>query len=286
MSYTDDIKKHLCDYKKEKFPSLPNGFWMSSNPPKGLGYAFRKKDDTNNDEDENIISYYQEDFLKSKFKSIKRHMYFHHMNSSQAMCINFFFPLFFENKLELITEYLGFPKEKIAYSSVLFEKISDVEQKHGYRPTSIDFYFETQSGKKFLFEVKYTEKDFGKAPMDEDHIRKFDMVYKTQLGPAINSKYHNKIDFLKNYQLLRNLIHISDNTYVALVYPQGNKKVKQEAEMAKKEIVTENFKSHLLDIEWEDLFENVSLKLQDQKLKNQFTEFKKKYFIDDLIVKS
>lgn len=285
MSFTDDIKKHLCDYKKEKFPALPNGLWMRSNPTKELGYAFRKKDDTNNDEDENIISYYKEEFLKSRFKTIKRHMYFHHMNSSQAMCINFFFPLLFENKLELITEYLGFPNEKINYSTVQFEKISDVEKKYGYRPTSIDFYFETQLGKKFLFEIKYTEKDFGKAPMDEDHIQKFDKVYKNQIGTAINSKYQTLSEFLKNYQLLRNLIHVGPNSYVVFVFPGENARIKREAEMGKNQNVTEEFKPNILTIEWRNIFDRLNASLQPGKLKNQFEEFWRKYFMGSIYTK-
>jgi len=221
MSYQSDIKKHLSDYKRMVFAGFPNGFWIRSKPPKMLTYAFLPKD-----EDENLIKYYQNDFLKSHFNvTIKRHMYFHHMNSSQAMCINFFFPLFNELQLDLVLEFLGFHSDRVDYKTVAFEKESHIDKKANYRPTNFDFYFETESGKKFYFEIKYTEQEFGKAPADKDHINKYRSIYSKHLS-LIDPMYQNQKEFLDNYQLMRNIIHVDKDSYVIFIYPRDNKRIK------------------------------------------------------------
>jgi hypothetical protein len=282
MSFYKDTLIHLSHYKKRLFPDLPNGYWKKSNPPKELDYAF-----TPRDQDKNLIEYYSEDFSRSRFKSeIKRHMYFHHLNSSQAMCINFFYPLFAENRLDLITDFLGFRKEKIAYDTVAFEKISAIDSIDKHRPTNFDFYFETVTGKKFFFEIKYTEHDFGKAPkdsanhkqFDKDHIEKFNAVYKDHLS-SIKPEYQEMNLFLCNYQIMRNLIHIGDNSYVVFIYPRGNEKIKQGAEKAKNKIVIDRLIPNFFTTEWESVFNYVLKNIQKQKLTDQMKEFKDKYFI-------
>jgi len=50
----------------------------------------------------NIIEYYRDDFYKSELSKIKYHKYFHHLNSSQAMCINFFYPLIKKEQLNIV----------------------------------------------------------------------------------------------------------------------------------------------------------------------------------------
>ncbi|WP_055448542.1 PGN_0703 family putative restriction endonuclease [Lacinutrix mariniflava] len=281
MSYKDEIKKHLIAYKKTAFTDFKHGFWMRSKPPKELEYAFRKKDETNNDEDENIISFYQKQFIESRFSVVKRHMCFHHMNSSQAMCFNFFYPLYKENCLETITEYLGFKDEKVIEKTVLFEKLSTIDSKKGHRPTNFDFYFETESGKKFFFEIKYTEYEFGKAADDKGHNNKFENVYNTNnIFNPIHASYREKQLFFKNYQIIRNLIHVASDSYVVFVYPKDNIRIKKQAVLAKSEIIKETFQKNLFTIEWEDMFKKVNDKVKVPTLKSQMAEFGKKYFID------
>lgn len=65
--------------------------------------------------DKNIIAPYDSDLRTSDY--IKRHRYFHHLNSSQAMCINFFYPLIKEKQLELVLRaiYMSISKLKKYY---------------------------------------------------------------------------------------------------------------------------------------------------------------------------
>jgi hypothetical protein len=204
------------------------------------------------------------------------------------MCFNFFFPLLFEKKLELITGYLGFPEEKIDYKSVRFEMLSELEIAYGRRPTNFDIYFKTESGKKFYFEIKYTEYDFGKAPKDKenredydaDYIEKFNSMYSNHLD-AIKPNSRGCNQFLGNYQLMRNLIHIGTDSYVVLLYPNGNNKIRQEATIARTEIVTNEFLPNLFTIDWRELFDSISSKVKHPKIKAQYDEFREKYFIED-----
>ena len=95
----------------------------------------------------------------------------------------------------------------------------------------------------------------------------------------MTEKYKDKLEFLNNYQILRNLIHIDKNSYVVFVYPEGNKKIKEQAEAAKDKMLTKEWEKHFFPITWEDLFEGVTKNPMDEKLKNQYNEFKEKYFL-------
>jgi hypothetical protein len=280
MAFSDEIKKHLEAYKAPRFnvTEYPHGLWKN-NPEKVLKYAF-----TPEKSDFNLIPIYKDRFLEyekklEKQKKISRHMYFHHMNSSQAMCINFFFPLLQEHNLEHITDYFGFAGERVIYDSVQFEKLSEIEPHYGHTPTNFDFYFETESGKKFFFEIKYTEYQFASAVEDEEHVVKYDKVYSNHLTP-ICEEFHGFQKFISNYQLLRNLIHVSQNSYVVFIFPEGNTRIRKEAEMAVNRIITEEFKSNIRTVTWEDIFKKVSQCVTQGELKEHFAEFRRKYYIN------
>lgn len=279
MTYQEIIKAHLCDYKARVFPGLPDGFWISKRKETPLGYLLLPEDKY-----ANLIKHYKADFFKSRFhlrgsrEKIKLHIYFHHLNSSQAMCINFFFPLMMENQLELVTERLGFPGEKIDDATVSFEKESTIDSAHGYRPTNFDFYFKTISGKTFYFEIKYTEQEFGKAANDVEHCKKYADIYSKQLT-RINPEYGNRPAFFENYQLMRNLIHVDDNAYVVFVYPKDNLGIADGAIKARSKIIQPAFRSHVLLLEWEDLFVFIYNRISNAKLNGHMEEFGGKYFI-------
>ena len=144
MGFTDDIKMHLSEYKEECYPDIGNGTYRGKEYP----HIFPKKDIMLN-----ILEKYRESFFGSKHAGIKLHRYFHHLNSSQAMCINFFYPLIKEEKLHIILELLKIKDKSVDYNSVCFEKESDIDQCGNHIPTSFDFFFKTKSDKKFYFDT-------------------------------------------------------------------------------------------------------------------------------------
>ncbi len=267
MSYSKKAKQGLISYKESKYPNVSEGTW------KGIPYSHILKVE---DSAFNLIKDYRDKFFQSRFAGIKKHIYFHHLNSSQAMCINFFFPLIAERTLSLILEYLKIDDEVIDYNSIEFEKTSQIDSKNGHRPTNFDFYFKTENEKKFYFGIKYTENGFGKATNDSEHLKKYEDIYQHHLS-VISPKYANSQTFLQRYQIFRNLIHIDENSYVIFLYPKANLAVAQEVESVfSKNVLKDEYKSHLKPIHWEDILKMLP---SDSPLSKYYKEFSIKYSV-------
>lgn len=273
MSYQNEIRNYFELNKERLFGKIEKGRWRNSEKI----YSHILPEESKN---LNLVQPYRnnlEKYLEKYSKEIKKHIYFHHLNSSQAMCLNFFYPLIEEKELDLILKQFGFENEEINYDKTCFEKASDIERKNkNYRPTSFDFYIETVSKKKFYFEIKYTEQEFGKAKSDDIHNTKFNDVYKGNLG-FITKEYHTPDAFFKNYQILRNLICISKDSYVIFLYPNGNKKIKSQAEYAKENLLTPEMKNHQINVTWESILNYIEANILEPRLKLQIKNFKDKY---------
>lgn len=273
MSYQKEIKEWLSEYKMTHFKELENGKWKINKKPYSHIFPEQNWDD-------NFLPKYKtelKDYIHNQ--EFKRHRDFHHLNSSQAMCLNFFYPLILEKKLDLVLKVLNIESDSVDYNSVCFEKESIIEKKLGYRPTSFDFYFRTNNGKEIHFEIKYTEQEFGKAKPDKEHFDKYDLVYKSHCS-NIDSEYTNCKSFLENYQLMRNVIHASDSSYVVFIFPANNKKIKQQAAFAKSVLVKSDFQEKIINLTWENLLGFTdSIKLDTERLAIQINDFKAKYRI-------
>jgi len=191
----------------------------------------------------NILERYRTQFFSSDYANVKLHRFFHHLNSSQALCINLFYPLIVENALGLFLQFLG--REPENDLCALFEKESDIEV--AARRTSFDFYIQIAPASKIFVEVKYTEVGFGQAKNDDEHKHKF---FKTYLPLAEKSLFlvrrcQEKEFFLKHYQILRNLIHISETDHVVLLFPSANSVVAREAVYARDQLLTEAGRTRL-----------------------------------------
>lgn len=268
MKFSDKTKDRLATYKVTTFPDLGDGLWKKNKQ----SYPHILPEDNKFN---NLLPTYRNkllDYLEKHKQQIKLHSDFHHLNSSQAMCFNFFFPLYQERSLELITDFLGLANETVNYDTVCFEK-DGLETKFGRRPTSFDFYFETKSGKRLHFEIKYTEGKYGKAEINSD---KFDIVYSKFLTP-LNSLFHSSQPFFDNYQILRNLIHIDDNSFVVFVYPQDNEGVRNGANRVKTDFLISKYHDHFFAATWDKLFYSVSTYTTNANIKTQLADFKNKY---------
>lgn len=274
MTFQQEIKKWLSYYKEASFSELEDGKWRKN----GLSYSHILPEEYWFN---NLLPEYRielENYIRSR--KIKRHPDFHHLNSSQAMCLNFFYPLIKEEKLQLIIQFLNLEDESVDYDSVCFEKPSKIESELGYRPTSFDFYFKTNNSKEIHFEIKFTEQEFGKAIHDTEHLDKYESVYKHHCS-AINADYSNCNYFLNYYQLLRNVIHVSYNSYVVFLFPENNIKIKHQAEFAKTNLVKPAFQQNVINCTWESLIEFIdSINLGSQRLVKQMDDFKAKYKIN------
>ena len=163
----------------------------------------------------NIIIPYRQNFYNSNYSDIKFHRFFHHLNSSQALCINLFYPLIKENKFNVISNNLLGIK-KFLPIKYCFEKESNIEQViHGGLKTNFDFYTQDNQTELF-FEIKFTENVFGKSQKDKRHKEKFKLTYTRLLNnnPYINSEYCNVDEFLEHYQIRESVEKTRINSYL------------------------------------------------------------------------
>ena len=214
--------------------------------------------------------------LKKEFHVLqnekKIHRYFHHLNSSQALALNFFVPIIKEG---LLSNFLGIEDEVF---NTKFEYEFEHEEENSfevkpYRKTNFDFYAEANN-KKYFFEVKYTEKEFGSAKKDSAHKEKYKTIYKPTLEKICKANIPEN-EFFKNYQLWRNLCHVQYGT-ICFVLPSFRNDLIKTIENAKSFIKEEYIKFIQIRI-----IDDFVLKMTSHKnvnISNHYKEFKKKYF--------
>jgi hypothetical protein len=87
-------------------------------------------------------------------------------------------------------------------------------------------------------------------------------------------KDKQKIDldvFLKNYQLFRNVLRITDKSkYTVFIFPYQHTKLRKEYEQFKKDFINNEYSNNVIAIYWEDLMKG-----------KEENELYKKYFALD-----
>jgi len=97
---------------------------------------------------------------------------------------------------------------------------------------------------------------------------------------VIRKEYADRRVFLKNYQILRNLLHIDDNSHIVFVYLRDNGTMTDKIEEIRECMLTEQYKDRFKYIDWHSFFEKVTVKLDfanDERLKRHYDEFRMKY---------
>lgn len=174
---------------------------------------------------------------------IKLHMDWRHMNSSQVLCIAYFYD-FISDKVKLqklISTVLNITAE---VKRAGFEYIT----KDG---SNIDFVVELENGGMVYFEIKYTEPEFGIASSGTAEYQK------------IRRKYHSAVeisdsDYRSQYQLVRNvcLSPNHSNNYTVFLLPRANSSINKKYDDGLKAIGNiQDF--HVQKLYWEDLLEQI-----------------------------
>lgn len=271
--YQERVKKHMIFYKNNILKIKENGEYKHNQGVREYGHLLPKDKQW-----KNIIPYKNFTERKGLVEESKLHYAFHHLNSSQAMCINFFYPLMKEKCLDIILTILGIDGE-VNYDEVIFEKEATLYIGRG-KSTNFDYFISTKEGKKIYFEVKYTENKFGQAKDNDQYQRIFKDIYGPILAShkAITSKYKKREIFLENYQILRNLIHIDEDSFVVFIYPKENMGIREGAQKAQNEIVASKWSNHFISITWEQMVEGVLINALGEEI-NEFygKKFKEKY---------
>jgi hypothetical protein len=263
--------EHLAKYKVETFGvKVEDGI-----------FTYRGKDIAKahilpiRNRDLNILPEYRERFFASEYSNIKFHQFFHHLNSSQAMCINLFYPLIAEDVLGLVTHFLGI--ETANDLKPCFEKESEIEQ--AIRRTNFDFYIRCSAVNDIFFEVKYTENGFAKAEDDNEHKDKFRKTYRPLIDRSkfLSEECRDEKFFLDHYQILRNLVHLTATSYVILLFPSANSTVKREALEAYENFLTDAGKTRVKVVFLEDMVSFLEAKCSIGSLVNYYAMFRMKY---------
>jgi hypothetical protein len=270
MNFSRMMCSHLSAYKHRVFGQMGDGIFRYRGKEIPFAHILPFKD-----RQKNILEVYRTQFYASDYSSILFHRYFHHLNSSQAMCINLFYPLIHENALNLVMQFLSI--DGASDLRARFEKESDAEVAE--RRTSFDFHIQYSGKCDVFFEVKYTERDFGKAKYDEAHRQKFKATYLPLLKRSLYlvEECHDDAIFLRHYQLLRNLVHLAPNVHVVLLFPSANTTVAQQAAVAYDRFLTDAGRAQLKIIFLEDLIAYLEQHCTGESLQAYWNNFREKY---------
>jgi hypothetical protein len=138
----------------------------------------------------------------ARHKRIKLHKYFHHLNSSQALAFNLFFPFLTEGgaAAEALLTALGVPGRGGGADEWCFEYVPDKTEN-----TNVDVAWRARGEGWTLCEVKLSEREFGSAEPDARHRRKLEQIYEPRLRNLVDRRFLELDAFVARYQLLRNM---------------------------------------------------------------------------------
>jgi len=214
--FADRVKRHMSKYRQEQLDINETGTWRNNGKAYGhiLPGGKRKANIL-----EAIRNGFWDDYPDYAIQGVELHPGFHHLTSSQAMCLNLFYPFVLDNGKEAGTlqEALGLP---VRPAHLWFEKVLRPEE-----GTSFDFYMEYQDGAKVFFELKYTETEFGSARMDAAHMRKYEKIYRPLLDRLlVPDKRDDPKFFFRHYQIFRNLLYLLEHegNHVFFIIPRKN----------------------------------------------------------------
>jgi hypothetical protein len=270
MTFHDQVYKHLSGYREDHLGIAEQGVFFHRGTSHPKGHILPK-----GRERQNLIAPYGDLFFASEHGATKLHQYFHHLNSSQGLCINVFYPLLREGALPLMVRSLGCDMSLPAQG--IFESTSRLE--NAARRTSFDFHLRNQEGRDLLVEVKYTEDGFGCAKVDAEHLKKFRDTYLPLLeGSAyLTSACNDPKFFLKNYQVLRNLVHITPQAEVVFLFPRANQAVAEQAAHARETLLTDSGRQRMRIVFLEDLVADFIAACRQTSLDGYYESFRRKY---------
>jgi hypothetical protein len=208
---------------------------------------------------------------------VKLHRFFHHLNSSQALCFNLFFPFIGEDGKTVdsrLVKALGIDDQG-CYTGY-FEKVFDKDEN-----TNFDFYLESDSGQKVFFELKYSEAEFGSCKNDPKHCDKLEKHYRPLLQEYIEASWLEEKTFFRNYQVLRNMSYLGRHRESRLffIFPKASESLAKSGETIAK-IQAKSFGERVRVLYLEDLVERIlDVTKDDPTLQHYFQEFKKKYVL-------
>ncbi len=272
-TYANAVKAHMGRYKAQAMGITRNGIWEGNGRP----YPHILPEDL---KEQNILLPYQGAFWEYVSRlgagAMPLHRYFNHLNSSQALCFNLFYPFMHDacRQLPIMLNALNLHTRGVCEAA--FEKVLRPEE-----GTHFDFLLRYEDGQVVTFEVKYTEAGFGTAPDDARHRRKHADVYVPLLRGVVREELlYDRAFLLTNYQALRNLVCLGDSSSNVAVFiaPAGNAAAMAQM-LAVSDMVVREFRHRVRVVELGDLVGRIqtAVPLTDQRLEDHFGAFRDKY---------
>ncbi len=238
----------------------------------------------------NIMTPYSKPYFASAYMLRAHSEAFQNANSSEALCVNFFYPLIREKYVKPFFQSLGLAESlvaKISYSAdrIRFEYASEMfvrsEESDGMY---IDFFTQFDSGVRMFIETKGFNDFFHDGTNLIERIeRKYGLFYREHLAQCpVLKKGIDKHTFIENFQLIRYLMHIDAQSYFLCFYPQKNKKVVDELTQIYRFLRPE-WHSHVITMNWEGIIETFQTSLVGQKsdqakrLSKHYAAFEERY---------
>ena len=233
------IKAHMANYKIEALGVFKDGVW------RGNEYGHILPNDK-----QNLLP------MAEWPNDITHHDGSAHLNSSQAMCVNFFSPLCADDEgkeilLKIICKVTGFkflPNSQIVCCE--FEKNPNKTEK-----TSVDFYIKLDNEQEIFFEIKYSESEFGSAnSKTTDYSEQFEKTYKSMCNSSVFLKNISEDFFINHYQICRNIVLVqNEKQYACFVYPFVSETLKKKMDDKELEPILKQDKDHVAQLDWVNL---------------------------------
>jgi hypothetical protein len=214
------------------------------------------------------------DYLRTH-PEIKLHRYFHHLNSSQALAFNLFFPYFADNgtSAQLLADGLGLGGDVDNWK---FEFIPD---KH--ESTNVDVAW-LKSRRRWIFcEVKLSESEFGSAEPDEKHAKKLQQIYYPKLHGLVEEDLLELNKFCRHYQLLRYIYLLATyaGSNIVLLFPKENERLCKDLKDVLEKIGTD-LRQRLHTAHLDDVLTNLAgYKSLDPELRLHAVHLQEKYIV-------
>ena len=272
-SYQERLRVHLAAYKRDALVIADDGIYAGN----GRSYPHIVPSDKRH---LNLIEGFRDGIVGylAKRPELRPHRDFHHLNSSQAMGFNLFWPaLASPAGLATLARVLESPD--IDPNSPLFESVPDPDEK-----TNFDLHLYTRDGGQLFFELKLSEDHFGDARPDAAHLAKLDDIYLGRLQSRVRPQLLEPAAFFPRYQLFRALSHLrTDTDRLLLVMPRANRHLHEQARAFVADL-DEPVRAQVTVLDIETLVERLRrfAPADDAAWARHYLEFMRKYGIAEL----
>src|SRR5256885_7189658 len=177
-SYAKRLQRHLAAYKIQRLGVRESGVWTRTGRPYPhiLPLPLRHLNLIETIRRE-VVAY----LATPAGKAVKLHQYFHHLNSSQAMAFNLFFPFLAPSDADPapLLEALKLPRGRL--ETWAFESVPDEGE-----GTNFDLHLFLAGRAQYFVEVKLSEQEYGTAKRDARHRGKLERVYRGRLAGKVD----------------------------------------------------------------------------------------------------